>query len=75
MSERRLYVGGLEFGIAKEHAEEVAAQVKGAIRKGAYVEVEVLDEHGRQVTLCLNGKQVGVAAIDLGLGAKPMDPS
>jgi len=75
LSSKRLYVGGMEFGIADDQVETVVARVTEALRNGSFQTVEVLDDGDRRVTLYLNGRTVGAVVLDLDAGPKPHEIS
>jgi hypothetical protein len=53
----------------------VAGEISTAMASGDVVEVAVLDEGDRRLTLYLNGAQLDGVVLDAGLGSRPSEPS
>lgn len=75
MSGKRVIIGGDEWGISDETANEVAAQIKTAMENGTVVTLQLLDKANRQVTVYFNGKTAVTAVVDLDTTPRPTEIS
>lgn len=72
--QKRLRVGRFNYVLDEYELDDIAVvtgQIQQAMADGGVVSVNVLDEHGRRLTLYLNGSLLDVVAVDLGLGPRP----
>jgi hypothetical protein len=71
--EKRLRVGAFDYVIdeSARDIETIVGDIRTAMTDGAVVEVPVLDENARRMTLFLRGGQIDALVLDLDEGVRP----
>lgn len=75
MSRKRVVIDQMEWGIADQAADVVAADIKAAMDSGTTATLQLLDGADRPVTVYLNGRAAAVVMVDLDTGPKPSEIS
>jgi hypothetical protein len=75
MSGKRVIIGGDEWGLRDDMADEVAVQIKAAMENGTVVGLDLLDSAERAVTVYFNGRAAVTAVVDLDTSPRPTEIS
>lgn len=70
---KKLIVGQSQWDISDRDAPVVVKQVREAMETGSLVDLPLIDDRGRAVTVLFNGKLVSTAVLDLDEDPRPSE--
>lgn len=75
MGTKYISVGQSEWAFPEGDIDDAVKSVKAALENSTVAELQLVDGHGRPVTVCLNGRTVDTVTLDLSGTPRPSEIS